>query len=91
MLPVQGRRFENQCDRGKSPSPGELGGDGTEPGLELPGKGSCRRCLDLRLQGLRQCSEPLEWTEEDNGERGQGQGHFSLPPALSRPLCNPSS
>lgn len=37
MLLVKRRRLENQCDRGKSPSPGELGDDGTEPGLELSG------------------------------------------------------
>lgn len=40
---AQGLHFENQYDRGRSPVLGNLGGEGTEPGLQLSGKGSCRR------------------------------------------------
>lgn len=39
---AQGLHFENQYDRGRSPVLGNLGGEGTEPGLQLSGKGSCR-------------------------------------------------
>lgn len=37
---VQQLRSENPWDREKSSSPGELGGEGIEPGLELAGAGA---------------------------------------------------
>lgn len=55
MLLVQGPRFENQCDMEKNPSPGKL--IALNLAWSSQEKGSCRRCLDLRLQELRGCSE----------------------------------
>ena len=48
MLLIQGPR---QGDR-EELSPGKLGGNGAEPGLELSDEGSCRTYLDLRPKGL---------------------------------------
>lgn len=55
MLLVQGPSFENRCDSEKNPSPGEL----RELNLAWSSQenDSCRRCLDLRLQELRGCTE----------------------------------
>lgn len=47
MLLIQGPK---QGDR-EEPSPGKLGGDGAEPGLQEV-KGSFRTYLDLRPEGL---------------------------------------
>lgn len=71
-----------------NPSSGELGGDGPEPGLKLSGKGSCRKWLDLRLNGLTGRSGFLEWAEEGESERS-GSATFHSPPDLSCPCSTP--
>lgn len=70
-----------------NPSSGELGGDGPEPGLKLSGKGSCRKWLDLRLNGLTGRSGFLEWAEEGESERSGS----AFPPRPQLPLFHPSA